>query len=407
SRQRDELRARYDRARSAKAAALDEADELTARATTLRDQVSRREAALRERERDVHARLTAARQAEGAIAPLRDALAAVVQVLESGAFASDARASREDAAGRLARLGYEAAAHSAIREQLRQGADVEEAYRQLLVAEERAAAVESRISDERTEVASRREELASAEQRLVAARDALLMAEDVTPRLREAQADLDALRGRESDLVLRMGQAQARRDALIELASRLEAAQETMNARKEEEGVYGDLAKAFGRDGVQAMLIDQSLPRVEYTANDMLDRMTGGRIHVSLATQRTLASGRVTETLDIRISDEVGTRDYEMYSGGEAFRVDLALRIALARLLAERAGATLPTLIIDEGFGTQDAEGIDGLIQSITAIQDEFRLILVVTHIDELKERFERRIEVTKAPDRGSLARVL
>ena len=60
----------------------------------------------------------------------------------------------------------------------------------------------------------------------------------------------------------------------------------------------------------------------------------------------------ISETLDIRISDEVGTRDYEMYSGGEAFRVDLALRIALARLLAERAGATLPTLIIDEGFAT-------------------------------------------------------
>jgi exonuclease SbcC len=96
-----------------------------------------------------------------------------------------------------------------------------------------------------------------------------------------------------------------------------------------------------------------------------------------------------------------------MYSGGEAFRVDFALRIALARLLAERAGATLPTLIIDEGFGTQDAEGIDRLVQAITAVQDEFRLILVVTHIEDLKERFERRIEVTKDHAHGSLARVL
>ena len=139
----------------------------------------------------------------------------------------------------------------------------------------------------------------------------------------------------------------------------------------------------------------------------MLDRMTGGRIHVNLATQRQSASGKVTETLDIRISDEIGTRDYEMYSGGEAFRVDFALRIALARLLAERAGATLPTLIIDEGFGTQDAEGIDRLVQAITAVQDEFRLILVVTHIEDLKERFERRIEVTMDHAHGSLARVL
>jgi exonuclease SbcC len=155
------------------------------------------------------------------------------------------------------------------------------------------------------------------------------------------------------------------------------------------------------------MLIDQSLPRLQETANAMLDRMTGGRIQLSLHTQRENARGGTVETLDVRISDDLGTRDYEMYSGGEAFRVDFALRIALARLLAETAGADLPTLIIDEGFGSQDQEGIDRLLEAINAISDEFRLILVVTHIDEMRERFERRIEVTKDPQRGSLARVV
>ena len=113
------------------------------------------------------------------------------------------------------------------------------------------------------------------------------------------------------------------------------------------------------------------------------------------------------ETLDIRISDDLGTRDYEMYSGGEKFRVDFALRIALSRLLAARSGATLPTLIIDEGFGTQDEEGRDRLVEAITTISDDFRLILLVTHIEELRERFDRRIEVTKDAERGSQARVV
>jgi exonuclease SbcC len=401
ARQREDLRARYDRARAAKAAALDEADELTARATTLRDQVSRRETALRERERDIHARLTAARQAEGTIEPLREDLAAIVKVFDSGAFATDARAEREDAANRLARLGYDAGAHAAIREQLRRRGREEHIASCWSPKNEprrwRSASPASAPSwpPERGACHRRRAPIEA------------VMPSDGRRRCAAAAGSQDELMP--SAIASRTSSCGwGRRKHVATPSSSCAASKppETMNARKEEEGVYGDLARAFGRDGVQAMLIDQSLPRVEYTANDMLDRMTGGRIHVSLATQRLLASGRVTETLDIRISDEVGTRDYDMYSGGEAFRVDLALRIALARLLAERAGATLPTLIIDEGFGTQDAEGIDRLIQSITAIQEEFRLILVVTHIDELKERFERRIEVTKAPDRGSLARV-
>jgi exonuclease SbcC len=76
-------------------------------------------------------------------------------------------------------------------------------------------------------------------------------------------------------------------------------------------------------------------------------------------------------------------------------------------VLAARTGSDLPTLIIDEGFGSQDQEGIDRLMEALTAVAPEFKLILVVTHIEELRERFDRRIEVTKDPQRGSLARVV
>ncbi|MCL0074123.1 SMC family ATPase, partial [Dehalococcoidia bacterium] len=110
------------------------------------------------------------------------------------------------------------------------------------------------------------------------------------------------------------------------------------------------------------------------------------------------------ETLDINIWDELGTRSYEMYSGGESFRIDLALRIALSRLLARRAGAPLPTLIIDEGFGTQDASGRGKLVEAINSIQDDFERIIVITHIDELKDAFPVRIEVTKTNEGSTIA---
>jgi len=114
----------------------------------------------------------------------------------------------------------------------------------------------------------------------------------------------------------------------------------------------------------------------------------------------------VRETLEIKIADELGTRPYENYSGGEQFRVNFAIRIGLSKLLARRAGAQLQMLVIDEGFGTQDARGRERLIEAINVIQDDFARVLVVTHIEELKDAFPARIEVTKTPE-GSVVEVV
>jgi exonuclease SbcC len=112
------------------------------------------------------------------------------------------------------------------------------------------------------------------------------------------------------------------------------------------------------------------------------------------------------ETLDIQISDSAGTRDYEMFSGGEAFRVNFAIRLALSEVLAQRAGARLQTLVIDEGFGSQDTQGRQRLVEAINLVRQDFARILVITHIDELKDAFPTRIEVEKTP-RGSQVSVL
>ena len=71
-------------------------------------------------------------------------------------------------------------------------------------------------------------------------------------------------------------------------------------------------------------------------------------------------------------------------------------------MLARRAGAALQTLFIDEGFGTQDAHGRENLVEAIHMIKDEFALVLVITHIDELKEQFPVRIQVVKEDGAGS-----
>jgi len=171
-----------------------------------------------------------------------------------------------------------------------------------------------------------------------------------------------------------------------------------------QEKIYKDLAQAFGKKGIQALLIEMALPEIETEANKLLGRMTDNRMHLKIETQRETKKGDVIETLDINISDELGTRNYEMFSGGEAFRINFAIRIALSKLLAKRAGAPLPTLVIDEGFGTQDSTGIEKIKEAINSIQDDFDKILVITHIDELKDAFPTRIDVIKTAEGSTIA---
>jgi len=136
--------------------------------------------------------------------------------------------------------------------------------------------------------------------------------------------------------------------------------------------------------------------------------LSDGQMSIRFVTQAEYKDKKrddLKETLDIQISDSAGIRNYEMYSGGEAFRVNFALRLALSEILAQRKGARLQTLVIDEGFGSQDVQGRQRLIEAINLVKNDFAKILVITHLDELKDAFPTRIEVEKG-ERGSFLRV-
>ena len=213
------------------------------------------------------------------------------------------------------------------------------------------------------------------------------------------QRALDQLRQDDTLTKARLGAAQQKLAALDGLEKQRAAKRAERGQLAEERGLYEELREAFGKKGVPAMMIEAAVPEIEAAANALLTRMTGGRMNVRFNTQRETQGGEVRETLDLQISDELGTRAYEMYSGGEAFRVNFAVRVALSQLLARRAGTQLQTLIMDEGFGVLDAAGRERLVEAINAAQSDFQRILVVTHIDELKDAFPARIEVTKGPE--------
>lgn len=225
---------------------------------------------------------------------------------------------------------------------------------------------------------------------------------EVPGNLEEKEKELEVKKAEDKEARNLLGQA----TELISRAEQMEKLygqkkQEKANYQKEKE-IYEELSLAFGKKGIQAMIIENAIPEIEDETNKLLDKLTDGRMKVSLITQKEtktkLADGEkgIVETLDIIISDEMGERPYEMYSGGETFRVNFAIRLAISKLLTHRTGAKLQFLVIDEGFGSQDAPGRARLVEVIDAIKNDFEKILIITHLEELKEEFPVRIEVSK-----------
>jgi exonuclease SbcC len=169
---------------------------------------------------------------------------------------------------------------------------------------------------------------------------------------------------------------------------------------------YGAISSATGKDGIQALLIEDAIPEIEQEANYLLSRLTNNQSHVFIESLRDLKKGGSKETLDIKISDASGIRAYEMFSGGEAFRIDFALRIAISKLLARRAGTSLQTLIIDEGFGSQDEEGLSLIMDALYKIQEDFAKIIIVSHLPSMKDQFPVHFVIDKGPQ-GSTVSVI
>ncbi|MBL4587713.1 SMC family ATPase [Candidatus Babeliales bacterium] len=165
---------------------------------------------------------------------------------------------------------------------------------------------------------------------------------------------------------------------------------------QEEVNQYQTLAQAFSKNGIPALLIEEMVPEIESEANRLLQKLTNNQAQIFIESVRDLKKGGVKETLDIHISDSAGIRPYEMFSGGEAFRIDLALRISISKLLARRSGTALQTLIIDEGFGSQDEEGLQKIMDALYKIQNDFAKIIIVSHLPLMKDNFPVHFVIEK-----------
>ena len=323
-------------------------------------------------------------------------LATIETTLQNGDFAADLRESLAALDAQQADVGYDESTHDEAQSALETKKRFEKLHAELTLALSSIPTLEASLS----EAAARRDRLQAASddttREIEELDNAIAELSALVEEYNTRNAEVMAQRTQERTAYERLVSARQALDALDAQQARKEELDERRDAKRHEEALYNELRRAFGKNGVPAMIIETAIPELELSANHLLSRMTDGKMHLRLKTQREKVTGGVAETLDIEISDQLGSRSYEMYSGGEAFRINFAIRVALSQMLARRAGAHLRTLFIDEGFGTQDEDGRSKLVDAINTIQDEFSLILVITHIDELRDSFPVHIMIDK-----------
>ncbi len=301
----------------------------------------------------------------------------------------------------LETLGYNVDQHNQLRSHLKAAQVWQLRYQDLLKAQQQLPQLQDRLENLARSLQSRLMSLESVNRECQQLQTCLLHTLDTSAEIQQLETQLHQERQHLDKSLSTLGRLQQQRQQQQHLQQDLVQDETKLNQARQQLRIYQELTQAFGKNGIQALLIENILPQLETLTNQVLTRLTNNQLHVQFVTQRRTskvkaALPKFAETLDILIADAHSTRPYETYSGGEAFRINFAIRLALARLLSQRSGTALQMLIVDEGFGTQDQEGCDRLIAAINAIASDFACILTVTHMPYFRDAFQARIEVTK-----------
>jgi len=159
--------------------------------------------------------------------------------------------------------------------------------------------------------------------------------------------------------------------------------------------VYKNLSKAFSKDGIQAIIMENVTEDLRKYTNAVLKQICSDPMSIDFITQSQTVTGSWKEQFEIKISVGSSDLDFDDLSGGEQVRVSIALRLAISQLLMRRVGSNVKFLLLDEVDQALDRQGIDALASAILLLSKKLK-ILVITHNEGMKEKFENIITIQK-----------
>ena len=323
---------------------------------------------------------------------------------------------------KLSQAKEQAAAWSAAADQLQEQVAQ---LREKLTFPDKAAATGQKLQLQ-AELTKLKKAVSDAEAAFSAGKEALAGTTAAMEQLRaqlsgETEADLGQLEAEKAELSKLRTQIAAQQKELHSRITTNETAQRSIEKKSAEmealerkyswmkaladtaNGTLSGKEKIMLETYIQTTYFDRILQR----ANLRLQKMSGGQY--DLKRRRTAGNRQSQSGLELDIVDHINTtqRSVNTLSGGEAFLASLALALGLSDEVQMSTGIRLDTLFVDEGFGSLDCEALNKAYSTLASLTEGNRLVGIISHVAELKERVDKQILVKKDPQGGSTAQIV
>lgn len=275
-----------------------------------------------------------------------------------------------------------------------------EKEKQLPVQQEKKIAAAERIGELDAEITQINAEIADAKAELEKEKAASAGSAEIEQRVNEAESQIAAIEAEISTESRNLGAYERDKKDLAERMEKIRGLQKVNESLGIKAAGYETLKTAFSQDGIPHNIVRSIIPVFEATASNILGQMSGGRMSVEIALEKTLKSDKKREktTLDVIINDvDTGRMPYLSRSGGEKVKAALSVILALSEITSGRAGIQFGFLFVDEP-SFLDGPGMQAYVDSLEAIMKRYpdKKVIAISHDESFKARFPQSITVYK-----------
>ena len=240
-------------------------------------------------------------------------------------------------------------------------------------------------------------------------REAELSAQTAAAEVSERRAALQQDQSKHLQRVRVIDQEKMKRQSVrqqeAEMLTRLETIKDQRSLAAKGRKVFNVLSKAFSPAGIPAMILTGVVEEIGEEANRALETLSNGQLRVDIRASKETRSGGIQQKIVIYVDAPDGTRAYETFSGGQRFRIDLAIRAGLTTVISRRTGTPIETMIVDEGWGSLDESGVLSAVDTMERLSKELT-VLTVSHIDTVKNAFPTVYEVAMDTGTSTVKRI-
>lgn len=287
----------------------------------------------------------------------------------------------------LGSIVYDEGEHLSVTNELKSLQDVESMLYKLKNSEEQLPIHTSKLNDLNVKLENKRKKVSDLEVIFNSSnKQTILQSLEQLSKEEASTKNSKDLIKKEFDLLMKdFGSNQTALDNITKKEEKIKDKKIEIDILKKEGYLYKCAVDMYGKQGIPTLIIESMLPQIEKEANSLLQLMNSE--HSIRFDRPRKSDGTYMDKIVIMIRDKRGKkRPFNTYSGAEAFQISFALRVAVC--------GSEDVMFIDEGFGKLDEKNRGLAVKTLGALKSRFSKIILITHIESLKEMFDIRLKV-------------